>query len=145
MLSSSQSTSTLNSELSIFSSIPLFTVSINFQSSSLEQLRRMSCSSSLSFSVSRLENLLLKSARLVNRLAIVAFRIPILKGFTTYSSAPVFRPSRIFFSALSAVNKIIGIWEVSISFENRTQFVTLHFGHHDIRDDQFRFIALYDG
>ena len=57
-----------------------------------------------------------RSARLVSMLAIDAFSIPILKGFTTYSSAPILSPSNMFFSSFNAVSRMIGMCDVSISF-----------------------------
>ena len=114
MFNNVQSTSTLKAWLSMLSSTLFFTVAMNFQSISFEQLMHSS-SSSLSLS-SRLAYLLRNKARLVSKFVIVAFSIPILKGFTTYSSAPIFNPSRMFFSSFSAVSRMIGICEVSISF-----------------------------
>ena len=107
-----QSTSTLNAGLSMFSSTLFLTVAMNFQSRSVAQFGDTS-SSSLT---SRLAYLLFNNARFVSKLAIVAFKIPMLNGFTIYSSAPIFSPSRIFFSSFSAVSRMMGMCEVSISF-----------------------------
>ena len=89
-------------------------MAINCQSISSEHLRHFPSSSS-SFS-SKLAYLLRSRARLDNRLTMVAFNMPMLKGFTTYSSAPILSPSNMFFSSFNAVSRMIGMCDVSMSF-----------------------------
>lgn len=50
------------------------------------------------------------------QIAMLAFSMFMLKGFTIYSSAPIWSPSRMFFSSPSAVSSTTGMWDVSISF-----------------------------
>ena len=119
MLSKVQSRSMLKVGLSMFSSTFFLMLAMNFQSRSVAQLRHSVLWVS-SFN-SRSAYLWRNKARLANRLAMVARRIPMLNGFTMYSSAPVCSPSMMFLSVLRAVSRIIGMWKVAISF-----FTTWH-------------------
>ncbi len=114
MLSRVQSTSIVKLGLSMLSSTFFLMLAMNFQSKSVEQLMHSVLWVS-SFS-SRLPYLWRNKARLASRLAMVARRIPMLNGFTTYSSAPVCSPSMMFLSVLRAVSRITGMCEVSMSF-----------------------------
>lgn len=104
--------STVKSGLSMLSSMFFFTLDMNIQSRLLEQVA-VGGSSSAAL-ISKSAYFLRSNARLASRLAILAFSMFMLKGFTIYSSAPIWRPSRMFFSSPSAVSSSIGIWEVSM-------------------------------
>lgn len=68
--------------------------------------------------------------------------MPMLKGFTTYSSAPILSPSNMFFSSFNAVSRMIGMCDVSISFLIAAQVRLTHFRHHDVGDDKFSLYSL---
>ena len=108
----SQSTSTENSGLFIFSSTIFLAFDINFQSRLLVPF----ADGTIDFaSISRLAYLMRNSSRFANRLAIFARNIFTLKGLMRYSSAPIDSPSRILFSSPKAVSNNTGICEISIS------------------------------
>ena len=107
----SQSTSTENSGLFIFSSTIFLAFDINFQSRLLVPF----ADGTIVFSISRLAYLMRNSSRFASKLAIFARRIFTLKGLMWYSSAPMDKPSRILFASPKAVSNNTGICEVSIS------------------------------
>ena len=97
----------------MLSSIVFFTADKNCQSRLLVHFAKGVLTS---ISISKFAYLLRNNARFANKLAILAFRILMLNGFTIYSSAPISRPSRIFCSSPKAVSNKTGICDVSISF-----------------------------
>jgi hypothetical protein len=92
---------------------------MNIQSRLLEQVA-VGGSSSAAL-ISKSAYFLRSNARLASRLAILAFSMFMLKGFTIYSSAPIWRPSRMFFSSPSAVSSSIYNPQIQISAESETK------------------------
>ena len=111
--------STVKSGLSMLSSMFFFTLDMNIQSRLLEQVA-VGGSSSAAL-ISKSAYFLRSNARLASRLAILAFSMFMLKGFTIYSSAPIWRPSRMFFSSPSAVSSSIYNPQIQISAESETK------------------------
>ncbi len=82
-------------------------IDMNFQSRLLEQVVVVEGSSSVL--ISKFAYLLRSNARFGKQIRqMLAFSMFMLKGFTMYSSAPIWSPSRMFFSSPSAVSSTTG-------------------------------------
>ena len=68
-----------------------------------------------------------------------------LNGFTTYSSAPVCSPSMMFFVRIEGRKQDNGyVRGINVILHFLAQFITPHFGHHDVRDNQVGEVLLHD-